>query len=123
MHPTAIRRHSAFAANISVRNLSATSRPSRAVGPYLGLRPRQSQSGEQDPELRITKAGDTGLRRLLVGSARYILGPFGPDTDLRRWGLALAARGKKNAKRRAVVAVARKLRAWSTDLSQIYMLA
>jgi len=82
---------------------------SRAVGPYLGLRPRQSQSGEQDPELRITKAGDTDLRRLLVGSAHYILGPFGPDTDLRRWGLALAARGKKNAKKRAVVAVARKL--------------
>ena len=82
---------------------------SRAVGPYLGLRPRQSQSGEQDPELRITKAGDTDLRRLLVGSAHYILGPFGPDTDLRRWGLALAARGRKNAKKRAVVAVARKL--------------
>jgi transposase len=82
---------------------------SRAIGPYLGLRPRQSQSGEQDPELRITKAGDTDLRRLLVGSAHYILGPFGPDTDLRRWGLALAARGKKNAKKRAVVAVARKL--------------
>ena len=82
---------------------------SRSIGPYLGLRPRQSQSGEQDPELRITKAGDTDLRRLLVGSAHYILGPFGPDTDLRRWGLALAARGKKNAKKRAVVAVARKL--------------
>jgi transposase len=82
---------------------------SRAVGPYLGLRPRQSQSGDQDPELRITKAGDTDLRRLLVGSSHYILGPFGPDTDLRRWGLALAARGKKNAKKRAVVAVARKL--------------
>ncbi len=82
---------------------------SRAVGPYLGLRPRQSQSGKQDPELRITKAGDTDLRRLLVGSAHYILGPFGPDTDLRRWGLALAARGKKSAKKRAVVAVARKL--------------
>jgi transposase len=82
---------------------------SRALGPYLGLRPRQSQSGEQDPELRITKAGDNDLRRLLVGSAHYILGPFGPDSDLRRWGLALAARGKKNAKKRAVVAVARKL--------------
>jgi transposase len=82
---------------------------SRAVGPYLGLRPRQDQSGNLDPELRITKAGDSDLRRLLVGSAHYILGPFGPDTDLRRWGLALAARGKKNAKKRAVVAIARKL--------------
>jgi transposase len=84
-------------------------RSSRSLGAYLGLQPRRSQSGEQDPELRITKAGDRELRRLLVGSAHYILGPFGPDTDLRRWGLALAARGKKNAKKRAVVAVARKL--------------
>lgn len=84
-------------------------RRSRCVGAYLGLRPRRSQSGDRDPELRISKTGDTDLRRLLVGAAHYILGPFGPDTDLRRWGEALAARGKKNAKKRAVVAVARKL--------------
>jgi transposase len=84
-------------------------RRSRALGAYLGLSPRRSQSGDVDPELRITKAGDDDLRRLLVGSAQYILGPFGPDTDLRRWGLLLAARGRKNAKKRAVVAVARKL--------------
>ncbi len=84
-------------------------RRSRTLGAYLGLSPRRSQSGDEDPELRITKAGDDDLRRLLVGSAQYILGPFGPDTDLRRWGLALAARGRKNAKKRAVVAVARKL--------------
>ena len=85
-------------------------RRSRSLGAYLGLTPpTQSQSGDEDPELRITKAGDHDLRRLLVGSAQYILGPFGPDTDLRRWGLALAARGRKNAKKRAVVAVARKL--------------
>jgi transposase len=82
---------------------------SRSVGAYLGLRPRRSQSGSRDPELRISKTGDGPLRRLLVGSAQYILGPFGPDTDLRRWGLALAERGKRNAKKRAVVAVARKL--------------
>jgi transposase len=82
---------------------------SRAVGPYLGLGPRRSQSGDRDPELRISKKGDSHVRRLLVGSAHYILGPFGPDTDLRRWGLQLAARGGKNAKKRAVVAVARKL--------------
>jgi hypothetical protein len=49
------------------------------------------------------------LRKLLVGSAHYILGPFGPDTDLRRYGLRLCERGGKNAKKRAVVAVARKL--------------
>jgi transposase len=81
----------------------------RAVGPYLGLCPRQLQSGDHDPQLRITKAGDPMLRRLLVGAANYILGPFGPDTDLRRWGHRLAARGGKNAKKRATVAVARKL--------------
>lgn len=82
---------------------------SRRVGAYFGLRPRRSQSGLRDPELRITKAGDKEVRRLLVSSAQYILGPFGSDSDLRRWGLALAARGRKNAKKRAVVAVARKL--------------
>ena len=84
-------------------------RKSRSLGAYLGLSPRRSQSGDEDPELRITKAGDDDLRRLLIGSAHYILGPFGPDTDLRRWGLDLAARGRKNAKKRAIVAVARKL--------------
>jgi transposase len=82
---------------------------SRRVGAYLGLRPRRSQSGENDPELRITKTGDKELRRLLVTASHYILGPFGVDSDLRRWGLALAVRGRKNAKKRAVVAVARKL--------------
>jgi transposase len=84
-------------------------RRSRAVGPYLGLCPRRDQSGSRDAQLRITKRGDAMLRRLLVSGAQYILGPFGPDTDLRRWGLRLAARGGKNAKKRAVVAVARKL--------------
>jgi transposase len=82
---------------------------SRSVGSFLGLRPGRDKSGAQDPELRITKGGDHLLRRLLVGSAQYILGPFGPDCDLRRWGLKLASRGRKNAKKRAVVAVARKL--------------
>jgi len=82
---------------------------SRDVGAYLGLRPRQRDSGGQRPQLRITKAGDALLRRLLVTSAQYILGPFGPDTDLRRFGLRLAERGGKSAKKRAAVAVARKL--------------
>jgi len=82
---------------------------SRAVGSYLGLRPRQRDSGGDEPQLRITKAGDGAVRRLLVGCAHYILGPFGPDSDLRRWGLRLAERGGRTAKKRAVVAVARKL--------------
>jgi transposase len=84
-------------------------RRSRDVGSYLGLAPKQQDSGESTPELRISKAGDEGARRLLVNCAHYILGPFGPDSDLRRWGLKLAARGGKNAKKRAIVAVARKL--------------
>ena len=82
---------------------------SRAVGAYLGLVPRQAQSGEQRPELSISKAGDPYLRRLLTQGAHYILGPFGPDTDLRRWGLGLAGAGSKPRKKRAVAAVARKL--------------
>ena len=82
---------------------------SRAVGPYLGLRPKKRQSGDKDPALRITKAGDKMLRRLLVGSAHYILGPFGPDTELRRWGLKLAGRGGPHGNKKAAVAVARKL--------------
>lgn len=81
---------------------------SRDVGCYLGLRPRHGQSGENDPELRITKEGDQYLRKLLVQGAHYILGRKGPDTDLKRWGTRLAVGGKR-AKKRAVVAVARKL--------------
>ena len=82
---------------------------SRMAGAYLGLVPRLDQSGQIDKQLRITRHGDGYLRRLLVGSAHYILGPFGPDCDLRAFGLKLMQRGGKNAKKRAVVAVARKL--------------
>ena len=82
---------------------------SRDVGPYLGLVPKQYDSGDSCPQLRITKTGDRMMRQLLVQSAQYILGRFGQDSDLRRHGLKLAARGGKNAKKRAVVAVARKL--------------
>lgn len=81
---------------------------SRQVGAYLGLTRRQDQSGDSDPENSISKAGNVYLRQLLVQSAQYILGPFGVDSDLRRWGLRKAVGGKK-AKARAVVAVARKL--------------
>ncbi len=92
---------------------------SRMVGPYLGLVPARRQSGDKDPQLRITKEGDSFLRRLLVQGGQYILGPFAPDSDLRRFGLALEARGGKHAKKRAVIAVARKLavllhRLWRT---------
>jgi transposase len=82
---------------------------SRDVGCYVGLRPKQSESGQSQPQLRITKEGDRYLRTLLVQGAHCIVSRRGPDTDLKRWGLKLAQRGGKNAKKRAIVAVARKL--------------
>jgi transposase len=82
---------------------------SRSVGAYLGLVPSRDQSGDTDPQKRISKEGDEMLRRLLVSGAHYILGPFGSDSDLRRHGEKIACRGGKNAKKRAAVAVARKL--------------
>jgi transposase len=83
---------------------------SRDVGSYFGLRPRQRQSGARDPQLHITKAGDGFVRRLLIQCSHYILGPFGGDCDLRRWGLKLMERGGgKTARKKAAVAVARKL--------------
>jgi len=82
---------------------------SRTVGRFVGLTPAKDQSGESDPEKHISKEGDPYLRRLLVQCAHFILGPFGQDSDLRRWGLRLAERGGKTAKKKAIVAVARKL--------------
>lgn len=84
-------------------------RSSRRVGSWLGLCPRSQASGDSNPQLRISKAGDGKLRRLLVQGAHRLLGPFGADCDLRRYGLKLAARGGKAPKKRAAVAVARKL--------------
>jgi transposase len=81
----------------------------RDVGAYAGLCPRRDQSGESDPQLRISKRGDAYLRRLLVSASQYILGPFGPQSALRSYGLNLAAEGTARAKKRATVAVARKL--------------
>ena len=93
---------------------------SRDVGCYLGLRPRRSQSGDSDPQLGITKAGNGYLRQLLVECANHVVGPRGKDSALRQWGLSLGARGGSHARRRAVVAVARKLavllhRIWITQ--------
>jgi transposase len=95
-------------------------RCSRDVGCYLGLRPKRSQSGDSDPQLGITKAGNGYLRQLLVECANHVIGPHGKDSSLRRWGLSLGARGGSHARRRAVVAVARKLavllhRIWITQ--------
>ena len=84
-------------------------RRSRDAGCFVGLRPGRRNSGMSQPQLHISKEGDVYLRTMLVQGAHYVLGPFGQDSDLRRWGLRLAERGGKNAKKRAVVAVARKL--------------
>jgi transposase len=84
-------------------------RKSRDVGGYLGLQPARRKSGQSEPQLHISKEGDRYLRTLLVQGAQHILGPFGPDCDLRRWGLKLAERGGRNGKKRAIVAAARKL--------------
>ena len=84
-------------------------RKSRDAGCFVGLQPGRRNSGESEPQMRISKEGDEYLRTLLVQGAHYILGPFGEDSDLRRWVQKLSARGGKNAKKRAVVAVARKL--------------
>jgi transposase len=84
-------------------------RKSRDVGGYLGLQPGRRNSGQNEPQMHISKEGDPYLRTLLVQGAQHILGPFGIDCDLRRWGLKLAERGGRNAKKRAIVATARKL--------------
>lgn len=95
---------------------------SRVVGSFIGLTPAKDQSGESDPQKHISKAGNGYLRRLLVQCAHRLIGPFGGDCDLRRWGLALCARGGSAARKRAIVAVARKLavlmhRLWITGQS------
>ena len=82
---------------------------SRDAGCYVGLQPARRNSGQSQPQLHISKEGDAYLRTLLVQGAQHILGPFGVDSDLRRWGLRLAEHGGKSGKKRAIVAVARKL--------------
>ncbi len=84
-------------------------RKSRDVGCYLGLQPGRRNSGQSEPQMHISKEGDPYLRTLLVQGAQHILGPFGMDCDLRRWGLKLAERGGKSGKKRAIIATARKL--------------
>jgi transposase len=84
-------------------------RKSRDVGCYLGLQPGRRNSGQSEPQMHISKEGDPYLRTLLVQGAQHILGPFGVDCDLRRWGLKLAERGGRNGKKRAIIATARKL--------------
>jgi transposase len=82
---------------------------SRQVGAYFGLVPALRDSSQSSPQLGISKEGNPYVRRLLVQCAQYILGPFGQDSDLRRFGQRMADSGGKSAKKRAIIAVARKL--------------
>ena len=84
-------------------------RRSRTVGAFFGLVPRRDQSGDVEKQLSITKSGDRMVRTLLVQCAHKILARNSIDSDLRRAGDRIASRGGKTAKRRAVIAVARKL--------------
>ena len=93
---------------------------SRDVGCYLGLQPKRRQSGDNDPELGITKSGNSYMRMILIQCAQHILRKMSHDSALKRWGLKLAGRHGRNAKKRAIVAVARKLaillhRLWTTQ--------
>jgi len=82
---------------------------SRDVGAYVGLVSKSRSSGSKNPELRISKRGDKSLRRLLVTAATYIMGPRAKDSDLRRYGERIAARGGQASRSKARIAVARKL--------------
>jgi transposase len=84
-------------------------RKSRDAACYVGLQPGRRNSGQSEPQMHISKEGDPYLRTLLVQAAHHVLGPWGVDSDLRRWGMKLAEHGGKRGKKRAVIAVARKL--------------
>lgn len=115
-HPAAVRLQqipgvgpiTAMAFVLSIEDPNRFKEP-RDAGAYLGLVPRRDQSGCTDRQLPISKSGNSYLRKLLVQSAQYLLGPFGPDCALRRHGLKLAAKGGRSAKKKAVIAIARKL--------------
>ena len=104
-----VGRTTSLAFALALDNNPARLRKSRDAGAFVGLRPKQRESGSRSPELGISRIGDRTLRCLLAQCAHYVLGRHGEDSALRRWGLQLAERGGKNAKKRAIVAVARKL--------------
>jgi transposase len=79
------------------------------AGCYAGPKPVRRNSGQTEPQLHITREGDPYLRIVPMQGAQHIPGPFGEDADLRRWGLKLVERGEKSGKKRAIIAVARKL--------------
>lgn len=81
----------------------------RDAGCYFGLTAGQDQSGDKDAPMHVTKAGNTQMRKLLVTAANYILRDSSPDSAIKRYGQRICARGGKIARRKAKIAIARKL--------------
>lgn len=81
----------------------------RDVAPYLGLVPKRSQSGESDPQLGMTKAGNGLVRKVLVECANVVMKANSRDTDLKLKGLRISTRGGGISRKKAKVAVARGL--------------
>ena len=78
---------------------------SKKVGPWAGLTPSRSQSGERDVSGHITKAGDAGLRRALCQAATVMMNR-GPSTWLRTWATRIA---RRRGRKCAMVALARRI--------------
>ncbi len=78
---------------------------SRDVGACLGLRPRLRSSGGHEHRGRITREGDSEMRRLLVQAAHCALRSK-RDSALKRWAEQLLQRVGKS---KTVVALARKI--------------
>ena len=79
---------------------------SRTVGAHFGLTPRRYQSGEHDNPGRISKAGDSDVRAALYAAGNALLMRSMAQSQIKSWGMRLM---RTNGRRRAVVAVARKL--------------
>lgn len=92
-------------------------RSSRTVAAHFGLTPRRYQSGEMDNPGRISKAGDPDVRTALYSAANAMMMRSVAGSEIKSWGLRLM---RRKGRRRAVVAVARKLavimhRMWADD--------
>src|SRR5207249_7482111 len=78
-------------------------------GTLSGISTEAGRLGGEPAAIRNQQSGEHDGAPAAGGERAVYPGPFGPDPDLRRYGLRLCERGGKNAKKRAAVAVARKL--------------
>jgi transposase len=81
-------------------------RRSKTVAAHFGLTPRRYQSGEQDSPGWISRVGDTDVRRALFVAANSVMTRSAKPSRLKSWGARLS---RSKGRKRAVVAVARKL--------------